>query len=189
MNRRVVIIGGGPAGGAPLQGAGDAATEHQQTGETDTSSISWPETASDDPAQSSSPVQGAGDKLPPRRRRRQSQGPARPGRVDVGNVNRPIPESEYQPRRAAGPKESEENTVSPMWSELIEPTPPPATTSTPPAGADDVLLDDTTLGGRRAKRYDMTEDIHDLTGEIQEITEGGGTVYRGRRARRRPDSA
>ncbi|WP_240760132.1 hypothetical protein [Phytoactinopolyspora endophytica] len=70
--------------------------------------------------------------------------------------------------------------ISPMWSELIDTT----GSGHAPVSADPdaPLLDDTTLGGRRAKQYDMQEDI-------DEITEGGGGVYRGRRARRRPDSA
>lgn len=46
---------------------------------------------------------------------------------------------------------------------------------------DEPLLDTTLGGGRRARRHDMTE-------EIDEITEGGGRHYRGRRARR-SDSA
>ena len=47
------------------------------------------------------------------------------------------------------------------------------------------FLLDTTLGaGRRARNYDVTEEI----GAIDDVTEGGGTIYRGRRARR-SDSA
>ncbi|WP_222851355.1 DUF2530 domain-containing protein [Phytoactinopolyspora mesophila] len=180
-------FGGVPDEGRQTPPPGVPAVHHEETGGADTGPFSPAEPAGE-PARSSSPTPDPVEPTAPRRRRRQSQGPARPGRVDVGNVNSAVPQEEYQPRRAAGSSEPSEQTVSPMWSELIEPTPPPAT-STPPPGSDDILLDDATLGGRRAKRYDMTEDIQELTGEIQEITEGGGTVYRGRRARRRPDSA
>ena len=63
-------------------------------------------------------------------------------------------------------------------------SPPPA--AVPSAGTDwpdddEPLLETTLGGGRRARNYDMTE-------EVDEITEGGGTEYRGRRARR-SDSA
>lgn len=114
---------------------------------------------------------------PQRRHRKPSPGAARPGRVDVGDVTGDLP-LEPEHGHAAGPSPG---TVSPRWSELLD-TPTTSRPSVTPAEPDEPLLDDTTFGGRRAKRYDSDEEISD-------ITNGGGTAYRGRRARRRPDSA
>jgi hypothetical protein len=118
---------------------------------------------------------------PGKRRRKQSLGPSRPGRVDVGDVSDLAPRIGPPASDARASVSESDFEISPMWSELIDTT---STRQSPiaPTDPDEPLLDDTTLGGRRAKRYDMQEDI-------DEITEGGGGVYRGRRARRRPDSA
>lgn len=99
----------------------------------------------------------------------------------------PAPEPESPPRQHGAPS-------APAWfgdlddkdapgSNAASPAPPATPPSRPAPDLDDdePLLDTTLGGGRRARRSDMT-------GEIDEVTEGGGEQYRGRRARR-SDSA
>lgn len=99
----------------------------------------------------------------------------------------PAPAPESPPRQHGAPS-------APAWfgdlddkdapgSNAASPAPPATPPSRPAPDLDDdePLLDTTLGGGRRARRSDMT-------GEIDEVTEGGGEQYRGRRARR-SDSA
>lgn len=110
-------------------------------------------------------------------------GPARPGRIDVAKVS-DLPVADGSAREDATSRDAANPAadISPMWSELLDTTGSNRPVHDAEADPDAPLLDDTTLGGRRARRYDMQQDI-------DEITEGGGGIYRGRRARRRPDSA
>jgi hypothetical protein len=73
---------------------------------------------------------------------------------------------------STGPAEADDD----LTGSLRRPAPP-----APSMDDDEPLLDTTLGGGRRARRYDQTD-------EIDEVTEGGGRQYRGRRARR-SDSA
>lgn len=126
------------------------------------------------PATAAEPAAPVHPTRPAGRRRRPAPGPVRPGQVDVADVD------DLPAASDAAASSQPAGDPGPTWSELIDvsgATPPPAGH---PSDPDEPLLDDTTLG-RRAKRYDMTE-------EINEITQGGGDGYRGRRARR-SDSA
>nr|WP_281352307.1 DUF2530 domain-containing protein [Phytoactinopolyspora alkaliphila] len=178
------VMPGGPTwSGAPMAPATSPDTaspttpERRSTGSAGPRPNDAPSAAAHEPAEPADPVPVE----PGKRRRKQSLGPARPGRVDVGDVSDLAPRIGPPASDARARVTESDVEISPMWSELID------TTSTrqsqvSAADPDEPLIDETTLGGRRAKRYDMQEDI-------DEITEGGGGVYRGRRARRRPDSA
>lgn len=117
---------------------------------------------------------GPGDRLPPRRASR----PA----TSTPPVPRDVRPDSTGERPAEWSRshldDSRSNSLAP---DLLEPQ---SRSTMPTVGdADEPLLD--TLGGRRARNYDVGEEID----AIDEATEGGGTIYRGRRARRRSDSA